>query len=419
MDRRAVSELRDVNDLADRELDAALVALDRDRRRIDGELARVIARAEETGQFAADGHATVTAWAEATCNWSPAEARAYTRLARLGQELPATLEALGRGDVGVAQAAALARLHANPRVRCHLADSETLLVDQAGRLPFVDFRIVCDRWLQLADEDGAHRRHDRAHEERNAHASIVGSRFRLDAAGDVVSGAAMSEILERFCDAEFHADWDSARDRFGDATCAAVLERTAGQRRFDALKAIFFTAATAGASPASVEPLVNLTIDDDTFCRHVDQMFGRPFVSADPATVLDRRCETTSGHLVDPQQAVAAALVGQVRRVVTDSSGRVLDLGRRRRLFTGAVREAVQLTERRCAWPGCHVPVRQSQVDHTIAYAARGSTGAQNGGILCGRHNRYKTRGYRTWRDPTGTWHTYRPDHTEIAPRPP
>jgi hypothetical protein len=34
---------------------------------------------------------------------------------------------------------------------------------------------------------------------------------------------------------------------------------------------------------------------------------------------------------------------------------------------------------------------------------------------MCGRHNHFKQRGYRTWRDPTGQWHTYRPDGTEIG----
>ena len=32
-----------------------------------------------------------------------------------------------------------------------------------------------------------------------------------------------------------------------------------------------------------------------------------------------------------------------------------------------------------------------------------------------GGHNRFKTRGYRTWRDAHRRWHTYRPDGTEIA----
>ena len=43
------------------------------------------------------------------------------------------------------------------------------------------------------------------------------------------------------------------------------------------------------------------------------------------------------------------------------------------------------------------------------------STNPANAGALCGRHDRWKTRGYTTWRDPTGRWHTSRPDGTEIV----
>jgi hypothetical protein len=43
-------------------------------------------------------------------------------------------------------------------------------------------------------------------------------------------------------------------------------------------------------------------------------------------------------------------------------------------------------------------------------------TSVNNGGPLCGAHNRFKERGYRTWRDPNGTWHTTRPDGTQLQP---
>ncbi len=39
-------------------------------------------------------------------------------------------------------------------------------------------------------------------------------------------------------------------------------------------------------------------------------------VNIDPATVFDRRCETVDGVPVDPRQAVALVIVGQVRRIV-------------------------------------------------------------------------------------------------------
>lgn len=34
---------------------------------------------------------------------------------------------------------------------------------------------------------------------------------------------------------------------------------------------------------------------------------------------------------------------------------------------------------------------------------------------VCDHHNPMKNKGYRTWRDADGLWHTYRPDGTELG----
>ena len=398
-------------------LENALWALERERRRIEADIAELIAEADLAGVFLDDGHRSVTAWAESICNWSPAEARSRTRLAHLRRELPSVLPALAAADIGVAQAFELARLAANPRSRPWLAGSEELLTDQATRLCFVDFRTVCRRWEALADQDGAHRDHEDARRHRHAAAVLVGTQFHLDAHGDVMAGAVMAEILDRFTDAEFHADWDDAKAQLGQAACPALLARTPQQRRFDALHNIFLTAAGAPLAPHRSEPLVNLMVDVRTFDEYVARYLGQPAPAPDPATVLTRRCETTAGVPVDGYQAVAAALAGQIRRIICDSTGRVLDVGRRRRLFTGAARDAIGLTDRRCTWPGCYVRAAHAQVDHSTDWRRGGGTDVGNGDLECGHHNRHKNRGYTTRRDAHGQWHTYRPDGSELAPR--
>src|SRR5690606_7607712 len=134
------------------------------------------------------------------------------------------------------------------------------------------------------------------------------------------------------------------------------------------------------------------------------------------APVDQWRCETTHGTLVDPHHAVAAAIHGHIRRVVFDSAGNVIDLGRRRRLFTGSARQAVLLQSRRCVWPGCHLPAGRCQTDHTQPWQHHGPTTPTNASPLCARHNRWKNHGYHVWRDPHGHWHTYRPNGTELGP---
>ncbi len=98
-------------------------------------------------------------------------------------------------------------------------------------------------------------------------------------------------------------------------------------------------------------------------------------------------------------------------------AGVIIDLGRRSRTFTGSARDAALLQaaldgDGRVCGPAAGSTDVRSTTPTTGATA--GPPALRNAGPLCPRHNRWKTRGYRTWRDPTGAWHTYRPDGTEI-----
>jgi hypothetical protein len=75
-----------------------------------------------------------------------------------------------------------------------------------------------------------------------------------------------------------------------------------------------------------------------------------------------------------PVDAVAAAVVGQIRRVVIDGAGVVIDLGRKQRLFTGAARDAVMLLTSGCRYAGCDQPPTRCQVDHIQEWAHGGRT---------------------------------------------
>ena len=166
------------------------------------------------------------------------------------------------------------------------------MVEHAEHLPYGEFRICVQRWEALADVDGAHRGHEAAHAGRSAHASIVGDEFRLDANGGVHDGAAITEILRRLEQAEFDADWAELRDRFGDDDTPSMLERTAAQRRFDALRAIFDKAASTMPGARAPEPVVNIVVDQATFEAWVAGGADGPMPDVD---VDARRSETTDG----------------------------------------------------------------------------------------------------------------------------
>ena len=73
---------------------------------------------------------------------------------------------------------------------------------------------------------------------------------------------------------------------------------------------------------------------------------------------------------------------------IFDGPSKVIDLGVRRRLFTGATRTAVQLRDRVCRGPMCEVPFERCEVDHTVPFSEGGLTEQANGRCLCKHHHR-------------------------------
>lgn len=380
--------------------------------------AAVVAHADPVDAFRKDGHVSVCGWVGATVNGPRRRATDLTRVAAVCAAHPVVFERLAAGRISVEAAGELGRLHANARVRDQLGDVIEAFTPVAELGVWDQFIARVRTWEELTDADGAHHDHGHAHTARSATVTTLGESEFLDLRVGVSDGKAIREVLDHFADAEFDADWDEVVATYGDDACPALLPRTDAQRRADAVVAIFRRAASADPAARDPEPIVNYVVSDEVYDEAlVALMAGRQpsFDHVDPAR---RWCATTDGTPVDPTDVVIASLLGHIRRVVVNGEGRVIDLGRKRRLFTGAAKEAVILQAaldhlgRRCLWPGCGR--LRTQIDHATEWHQLGRTHPDNGALLCGRHNRFKTRGYRTWRDATGHWHTARPDGTEI-----
>lgn len=395
------------------EREAMIAAIDRLRRRAEVSLAEGVAAIETSGSFRRDGHRTVSAWGVATANWSTRDSVRIARNGRVLRSLPVLAAAARSGTIGVSQLDDLGRVHANPRCAVHLVDVDEVFTGLAARHWHADFAAALLQWQVLADVDGAFREHAVAHEGRGARVSIVGCEVVVEAHGGTADGVVMREILERFAAAEFAAD--CAQVPSGDGA-ASALARTATQRRFDALRAIFLAAAGSGVM-ASVDPLVNVVVDERTAAELLREAAGERVESPSPVEFRERHCRTADGVPLDRAAALAALLVGRLRRVVFDRRGVVVDLGRRSRLFRGSAAEAVELSGLRCLWPGCAVPSRSCEYDHTVPWSADGTTTPHNAGLACAHHNRWKAQGYITSRDSEGSWHVRRPDGSELGAR--
>lgn len=371
------------------DLDALLVGLEQVARRVEAAVLTVVSAAQRLQHFVNDGHRSVTSWQQAVVNGSRGVALARTRSARVVQRAPTVGEQLASGVVGVEQVRVLGRLAANPRCGERLFDEDEAWIPQllsfAVDLPLTDFRLVADRWEQLADADGTGG--ERAHRHRHVQLSIVGDTAVLRGQFDAATGVVLKEILAAYERAEFAA---------GDP------QRSAGQRRADALVAALHD-AVGGSQRLKVT--VNLVVDADNFERILE---GRP-----PHPGPTARCETLDGVALPSSVLLSAALVGRVRAVVIDRRGVVTSLGRRRRLFAGTAREAARLQGVRCVWPGCGVGY--TEVDHVVGWCEGGHTDPRNAAPLCDWHNRWRfDHGYSVRRDADGHLRIRRADGSRL-----
>lgn len=409
--------VEEVRVLSAAEVERALQQLDAVRRVAEASTALLLARIEAAGVFRRDGHRTPRAMAMGACNQSWADAG---RLVQVGHVLTVFPSAFG---LGVSQLHALAAVVANPRVQPFLADAEDLLVGQARILDYDDYVVFLTHWVNTVDPDGSAVAHERAHRERDAKVEVVGERGYLRASSGSAQAAFAAEVLAAYTDTEFMADWERASLVHGEDTHVGLLERTHKQRRADALHTILTVAAQArgvtgeggesAAGGSGPVPTVNVVMDEATLERGLASLLGGDPDLVAPADPERMVCRTVSGIELDPRDAAMAALLGHVRRVVRNAQGVVIDVGRRQRLFTGPVREAILALQPHCMCSGCRQRARE--IDHLVPWSRGGPTDASNGGPGCGHHNRWRTRGYHTCRGPDGEWHHFRPDGTEIG----
>ncbi|MGB7880413.1 MAG: HNH endonuclease signature motif containing protein, partial [Ilumatobacteraceae bacterium] len=357
------------------------------------------------------------------------------------------------GRVGTAQAAAIARVDRNPRVRDRLVEFAPTLLELAEHLCHDDFVLALQRFELLADTDGAHRDRDEQHDRRNVHVTTVGGALHLDAAGgDALVNDELEAIFNRFCEHEFRHDTAARRAEHGDDAAGKPLARTHQQRSYDAFVNLMRRANahldTVDGAPDASGTVVDVVTDARTFgliladagLAPTENLTGAPIdpftglpagaerdllrdLLADLDAFASMRCETSRGTLLHPHDVLRATLAGHVRRVVVDARSVPIDMGRKQRLFTGAAREAAKLLARRCDHAGCDLPDDFCDVDHVTEWNDGGPTDQDNAGIECQHHNHLKHRRRTTTRRGVhGQRYTIRPDGSIILPvgaRPP
>lgn len=203
------------------------------------------------------------------------------------------------------------------------------------------------------------------------------------------------------------APMQSASEASASVASAATDPRTLGQRRFDLAADLLLTGApaghdTVGALLASIKAQVAVTVPVTTL------------MSADgPAAELSGRAPMDLASA----RALAGAAAGWDRVLTHPVNGGVLSVDRYRP--PESLRRRLRSRDERCRFPGCGMPARDSDLDHTLDAAFGGETSEGNLAALCRRHHVLKHQtpwhvvqlgdGLLEWTSPTGRTYVDRP----------
>ena len=114
-------------------------------------------------------------------------------------------------------------------------------------------------------------------------------------------------------------------------------------------------------------------------------------VTTDYATLkgdVERSGSDSHGTRVSPETIRRLACGAGILPMVLGGDGKVLDVGRQKRLFTVAQRMALAHRDGGCAFPGCDRPPGWTEAHHMRPWAVGGGTNLADGVLLCARHHR-------------------------------
>ena len=100
------------------------------------------------------------------------------------------------------------------------------------------------------------------------------------------------------------------------------------------------------------------------------------------------------GGPISAGEARMLACDARIVPAVLNGPSQVLDVGAASRSFPAAIRRAITLRDRGCAWPGCNRKAGWCDCHHLVHWVNDGPTSHSNGCLLCPHHHAEIHRGH-------------------------
>lgn len=166
-------------------------------------------------------------------------------------------------------------------------------------------------------------------------------------------------------------------------------DRSREQKLLDGIAAVFDTgmslASTTFPTVGGLPPQLSVIMDYQTLYDQYSYACSNPGPSRPSATNYISQALFTGP--ISPSSIRPLSCEAELIPAVLGSSGAVLDMGRKVRLFTPDQRRALIARDRGCAAPNCTIPAPWCDAHHVDPWKRGGPTSVANAVLLCSHHH--------------------------------
>jgi hypothetical protein len=341
-------------------------------------LLALIAEFDRRGGWELDGHRSCAHWLSFRTGIDLGAAREKVRTARVLAGLPETSASMARGELSFSQVRALSRV-ATP-------ENEADLLELARGCTTAQLERVVRAWKRGGREDEAALERDRWESRRFSVVPDDAGMYDVRGKLPPEIGALLMRAVEAASDALYReqvppsADGTAAGSTAGGGTAGDGTEhaRAAAQRRADALGLLAERAMAAGFGGRDPEqgraPISGTRAERYQVVLHVES--ATLAAGGDPG-----RSDLEDGTRLSAETSRRLSCDAGLVRITRGADGSILDVGRRTRTITPALRRALDVRDRGCRFPGCGL--RFTDAHHLRHWADGGKTSLANTVLLC------------------------------------
>ncbi|MFB9820537.1 HNH endonuclease signature motif containing protein [Arthrobacter ramosus] len=263
----------------------------------------------------------------------------------------------------------------------HLADAETAhqmehsLTNTAVQSDPDFVSRMAKRWVDAIDQDGSEPGEEELRHRQGAfirkprrglhHLEIFATADQFETLATVMNTAANPRLQPNAA---------------GTGTGTDLDPRSRAQKLLDGLIGACAVALSTGELPANggLRPQVMVTIDYRDLLERLEHLDSETPAGAR----LSSGASTFQGPL-HPSVIRKIACDADIIPVLLGSDSRVLDIGRTTRVFPTHIRKAIIARDQGCAFPDCTIPAPWCEAHHITYWSNGGTTGTDNGTLLC------------------------------------